>query len=508
MLTRRHFLKTTAASAAVFASPLKLGRAANTLVRQPTCVSSMFFQESRRLLDIIQHSTGLLVPYTHSLSDEKNLRQLYTINTVIEQIRELLDNVFLFKKLENDSLKVDLKPISLVNLCQEVVDNSTLYYEQNSFVFVSQGDYTNAKINKYLLEIMLRQLFSKVIKYSSPGNPIQLDLVCTSSSAIFHVQDRNSNISSEERKQLSEFFNQDNPDELNVNEIDLANLRKLAKLHYGQITVNRRVAVGTTLAMTISLPLDFFERKQIETEALQVGEKEKEPLEFCQEFWLIASHELRTPLATLQSSSELLERYHQKLSDEKRMRHFSRIQNTIKDLTQMLNDLSIIESIDNGKLTWQPTSMDLVSFCCHLVKDFQISSSPQRQLTFVSQSDCINVQMDENLLRNILTNLLSNAIKFSPQESPVQFDLGYNSCSAIFRIQDSGIGIPLEYQERIFELFSRSPNVVIARIPGNGLGLAIVKKCVDLHKGQITVQSVVDVGTTFTVVLPLKATIA
>jgi signal transduction histidine kinase len=272
--------------------------------------------------------------------------------------------------------------------------------------------------------------------------------------------------------------------------------------------VNREVAVGNTLAITVSLPLDCFERRQDEIEAGQVGEKEGEYLEQHSIFWMNFSSEFRTPLAMIQSSGELLERYHQKLSDEKRLRHLLRIQNAIKDLTQMLNDLSIIESIDSAKLTWQPTSMDLVSFCCHLVKDFQISSSPQRQLTFVSQSDCINVQMDENLLRNIITNLLSNAIKFSPQESPVQFDLGYNSCSAIFRIQDSGIGIPLEYQEYIFELFSRSPNVVIARIPGNGLGLAIVKKCVDLHKGQITVQSVVDVGTTFTVMLPLKATIA
>jgi hypothetical protein len=126
-------------------------------------------------------------------------------------------------------------------------------------------------------------------------------------------------------------------------------------------------------------------------------------------------------------------------------------------LNQILNDMWIIESIENGKLTWQPASMDLVCFCRHLVKDFQLSSSPQRQLTFVSQGDCINVQMDENLLRNIITNLLSNAIKFSPQESPVQFDLGYNSCSAIFRIQDSGIGIPLEDKERIFEVFSRWP---------------------------------------------------
>jgi signal transduction histidine kinase len=506
MLTRRHFLKTTAASAAVFASPLKLERAANTPVRQSACVSSMFFQESRRLLDIIQHSTELLVPYTHSLSDEKNLRQLYTIKPAIEQIRDLLDNGLLYKRLESYSKKNELQPMNLVDLCQECIDQFTLCYQQNPLVFVSKCGCHNTKIRKYLLNRMLETLFSNIIKYSSPGNPIQLDLICTSSSAVFRFQDRNSNISSEERKQLSEFFDQDNPDEFNVNELDLAILRKLAKLHYGKITVNRGVAVGNTLAITVSLPLDFFERRQVEIESSQVGEKEEEYLEKHSIFGAYFSSGFRTPLTMLQSSAEMLEGYHQKLSGEKRLRHFLHIQNAIKDLTQMLNDMWIIESIENGKLTWQPASMDLVCFCRHLVKDFQLSSSPQRQLTFVSQGDCINVQMDENLLRNIITNLLSNAIKFSPQESPVQFDLGYNSCSAIFRIQDSGIGISLEDKERIFEVFTIGRNV--GCITGSGLGLATVKKCVDLHRGQITVQSVVDVGTTFTVTLPLKATIA
>jgi signal transduction histidine kinase len=506
MLTRRHFLQTTAASAVVFASPVKLGRAASLPVRKTTCVTSMFLQESRRLLDIIQHSTGLLVPYTQSWSDEKNLRQLYTINTAIQQIVQLLDNVLFIKKLENERQEIDSEPRSLVGLCQNFVEFYTHYPQPYPLTFVSQGDCTNAKINKSLLRRMLEQLFSNVTKYSAPGNPIELNLVCTSSSAVFRFQDCKSNISSEERKQLSEFFNQDNPDEFNVNELDLAIFRKWVKLYDGQITVNRGVAIGTTLAITVSLPLDFYECRQVETEGLQVGEKEKEPLELRLRFWSMVSYELRTPLSMIQASAELLRYYHHIFSDEKQLKHFSRIQIAIKSSTQMLNDIGIIEGIETGKLTSKPDSINLVSFCRYLVKDFQMSSSPQRQLTFVSQNDYINVQMDENLLRNIIINLLSNAIKFSPEESPVQFDLHYNSCSAIFRIQDSGIGIPLEDQQHIFEVFYRSRNV--GRIPGNGLGLASAKKCVDLHRGQITVQSVVDVGTTFTVTLPLNATSA
>jgi signal transduction histidine kinase len=77
-----------------------------------------------------------------------------------------------------------------------------------------------------------------------------------------------------------------------------------------------------------------------------------------------------------------------------------------------------------------------------------------------------------------------------------------NSDSAVFRIQDAGIGIPKEDLEQLFESFGRASNV--GMIPGTGLGLAIVKKCVDLHRGKISVDSEVGIGTTFTVTLPLN----
>jgi len=105
-------------------------------------------------------------------------------------------------------------------------------------------------------------------------------------------------------------------------------------------------------------------------------------------------------------------------------------------------------------------------------------------------------------LRQILSNLLSNAIKHSPKGSTVCFEASCQNGEVIFQIRDQGIGIPLEDQQRLFESFHRANNV--GTIPGTGLGLAIVKKSVDLHGGQITVDSKVGVGTTFTVRLPLN----
>ena len=113
--------------------------------------------------------------------------------------------------------------------------------------------------------------------------------------------------------------------------------------------------------------------------------------------------------------------------------------------------------------------------------------------------------MDEKLLRHILANLLSNAIKYSPQGGAVQLELDCQAGQAFFRVQDQGIGIPLEAQGRLFDTFHRAENV--GNIPGTGLGMSIVKKSVDLHGGTISFTSQVGVGTTFTVVIPLHPTV-
>ncbi|MEA5489570.1 MULTISPECIES: sensor histidine kinase [Pseudanabaena] len=110
--------------------------------------------------------------------------------------------------------------------------------------------------------------------------------------------------------------------------------------------------------------------------------------------------------------------------------------------------------------------------------------------------------MDEKLLRQILTNLLTNAIKYSPQNKIVDFQLTVQQDHAIFTISDHGIGIPDEDLEHLFGAFHRGKNVGI--LPGTGLGLSIVKKCVDIHGGLISVESKLDIGTKFTVVLPIS----
>jgi signal transduction histidine kinase len=175
----------------------------------------------------------------------------------------------------------------------------------------------------------------------------------------------------------------------------------------------------------------------------------------------------------------------------------------------LLEDVLTIGKAEAGKLQFNPKSLDLVAFCRQIIESMQclaiyqhINASHQHRLTFTVNGDCTNAQMDENLLEHILTNLLSNAIKYSPSGGIVKFDLVCNPSSAVFRIQDTGIGIVKEDIDKLFDSFGRASNV--GTIQGTGLGLAIVKRCVDLHRGKIAVESELGVGTTFTVTLPLN----
>jgi signal transduction histidine kinase len=110
--------------------------------------------------------------------------------------------------------------------------------------------------------------------------------------------------------------------------------------------------------------------------------------------------------------------------------------------------------------------------------------------------------MDEKLLRSLLGNLLSNAIKYSHPGSTVELRLTCDGNTAIFEVQDRGIGIPKADRQRLFECFHRASNV--GAVCGTGLGLTIAKNCVDLHGGAIAVESEVGRGTTFTVTLPMN----
>jgi PAS domain S-box-containing protein len=272
---------------------------------------------------------------------------------------------------------------------------------------------------------------------------------------------------------------------------------------YETIKVPLYYADGQRRGIVI-LRRDMTERKQAEEEIRNALAKEKELSELQSRFVSIMSHEFRTPLTTVLSSAELIENYSYKWTEEKKLTHIHRIQNSVNHLVQLLEDVTIIGKAEAGKLEFKSEPIDLLQFCLHLVEEMELGAGSQHTIAFTSVGQCTNACMDEKLLRHIFTNLLSNAIKYSPQGGTVDFELACRDGQAIFQIKDSGLGIPKEDQEKLFESFYRAKNV--GTISGTGLGLAIVKRSVDIHGGQITVESEVGVGTVFTVTLPLNST--
>lgn len=214
------------------------------------------------------------------------------------------------------------------------------------------------------------------------------------------------------------------------------------------------------------------------------------------------SHEYRTPLTTILSSAELLQVYGNRWDDKKQLKYFQRIQSAVQHLTALLDDVLFINKVKFDKLDFKPSPLNLVSFFRELVDELRSTVENGCHLTFTSSGECPQAFLDAKVLRQILTNLLSNAIKYSPNGGTVSLQLTCEEDKVIFSCADEGIGIPKEDQHNLFESFNRASNA--STIPGTGLGLSIVKKCVDLHRGQIAVESEVGVGTRFTVILPLK----
>lgn len=241
-------------------------------------------------------------------------------------------------------------------------------------------------------------------------------------------------------------------------------------------------------------------------ELSQALEKEKELNQLKSRFITMASHEFRTPLAIISSSSGILQNFSDRLSEKRKQEHLETIQNTIKHIIQVLDDVLMINQAEAEKIEVKLEPLDIIKFCRHLKEEIEASFISHEIDFYIDLGDEIfnNYQLvlvDKKLLRQIITNLLTNAIKYSPDHNLVNFSLSRKDNQLILKISDYGIGIPPSDQVHLFEYFQRGSNV--GTLPGTGLGLSIVKKCVDLHQGEITLDSELGKGTLFTVILPL-----
>jgi PAS domain S-box-containing protein len=248
------------------------------------------------------------------------------------------------------------------------------------------------------------------------------------------------------------------------------------------------------------LRAEIEQRQHLENELLLALAKERELNELKSRILATISHEYRTPLTTILSSTDLLAQYGSGWTEERKQKHFHRIQSAVKYLTRLVNDVLFVNHAEIGSLEFNPVDLNVEQITCDLVESYSNLTS-QHMIIFECQGVSTPVLLDEQLLNSMLRNLLSNAIKYSPNGKIIQLELVFQPHAIVFRISDQGIGIPPNDRDKIFNAFFRGNNIGIT--PGVGLGLLIVKECVDLHGGEIMVESELMVGTRFTITLPL-----
>lgn len=229
-------------------------------------------------------------------------------------------------------------------------------------------------------------------------------------------------------------------------------------------------------------------------------EQERELKELKSRFVSMVSHEFRNPLNIISGFARLLEQ--RDLPSERRADFSQRIQTAAKSMTALLDDVLAFGKVETSVLADDAAVLAIEPFCRKLIEEIKVGMGSNHTVQIDCKDECFTARVNEALLRQVLTNLLSNAIKYSAPQSTVRLKFQCQAEVAIFQVQDEGIGISPTDQARLFESFYRASNV--GKIPGTGLGLAIVKQVVEQAGGTISVTSELNVGTTFTVTLPIS----
>ena len=265
-----------------------------------------------------------------------------------------------------------------------------------------------------------------------------------------------------------------------------------------------------TLQILANLAWDIITRKKVEEALNQAKDAAEGASQAKSDFLATMSHEIRTPLGAMLGNIELLEG--SPLSP--------RLQEYLKDcksasqmLLQVINDILDFSKIEAGKLELVNETFSVSAMCRQLVRMFSAVAKQKGLSLTVSLAGDLPEYIcgDQQRLRQIISNLLSNAIKFTSHGAvSLKITCGLKSspetsdrAELCIVVSDTGIGIPADKQDQIFESFSQVESFKTRRVSGTGLGLAISRRLLALMGGQIAVSSAADEGSVFTVILPV-----
>lgn len=237
------------------------------------------------------------------------------------------------------------------------------------------------------------------------------------------------------------------------------------------------------------------ELEKTKAEVSKSLEKEKELGQLKSRFVSMASHEFRTPLSSVQLSASLIDKYIEKPDFASVMKHTGKIKSSVQLLTSILNDFLSLEKLEAGVVTVNKQMINVVGLAEEITEEMQLICKKNQHIVYQHTGEVGLFMLDSNLLKNTVVNLISNAIKYSGEDTFIEFNTIIEGNICIITVRDNGIGIPKEEQINLFEPFFRAHN--IGNIPGTGLGLNIVKRYVHLMDGVLEYKSAINEGAFF-----------
>lgn len=259
-----------------------------------------------------------------------------------------------------------------------------------------------------------------------------------------------------------------------------------------------------TMMVSAYLAQNVTERHRRVRNKLEVAnQKLQEINETKTTFFRYASHEMKAPISTIQSTLMVIEDILGEHADERVVNMLNRAIGRTTETIGMLKDLADL-TYGNFQEMQEFEKLSLRKILEDLVGDAKPNSERKGQtLKFNSAKTPFNYFGDANALRKVFTNLISNAIRYTAEGGNITVSLSKADLNYVVKVTDDGQGIPEDEKVNIFKEFYRTPTARKAISEGTGLGLAIVMRMVELHGGDIQVESQVDVGSTFTVLLPI-----
>ncbi|NOU68799.1 HAMP domain-containing protein [Paenibacillus sp. LMG 31461] len=212
------------------------------------------------------------------------------------------------------------------------------------------------------------------------------------------------------------------------------------------------------------------------------------------------SHEVQSPLTSISGYAQALKQVN--LADHERSRYLDIIITEAKRMSKMSDSLLKLSLLESQSQQLRLATLSLSEQIRRVIVALQPQWSA-RNIHFELDLQTVKVTADHDQLNQVWTNILANGIKFSKDDGVIYVSILQDTKNVTVRISDSGIGIPLEDQKRIFERFFKADRSHSRKYEGSGMGLAIVKQIVSLHQGDIRVESEPGQGTTFIVTLPI-----